>query len=114
MKCNVLAIVLTLAVAATGLNAQETPKASLHVFSDQFGGNYGAVFYPQYVWNAKMPTGTIGGYGFGEVAPYEAFFTNHLVVYTPRMAPGFLSTPRSAARPTRERTSSRSDRASTW
>lgn len=89
MKRIVLTIALTLAVAATGLHAQETPKASLHLYSDQFGGSDGAVFYPQYAWNVKIPTGRMSGYGFGEVAPYEPFFTNHLIIYTPNFASWF-------------------------
>jgi hypothetical protein len=84
-----LAIVFALALAATGLNAQEPPRASLHVWSDQFGGVDGATFYPQYGWSVKIPTGTMSGFGFAEVAPYEPFFTNHLVVYTPSAATWF-------------------------
>lgn len=88
MKLNVLAIVIMLAVA-TGLNAQDTPRASLHLFSDQFVGDEGVVLYPQYAWNFRIPTGNIGGYGFAEVAPYEPLFTNHLVVYTPSVMTWF-------------------------
>ena len=90
MKIRIFAIVFAVAVIAMGSSlAQEAPKASLHLFSDQFGGADGAVFYPQYAWHVKVPTGTASGYGFGEVAPYEEFFTNHLVILTPDKAPWF-------------------------
>ena len=91
MKIREFVTVLALAaVLATGLYAQETaPKASLHVWSDEFAGPDGPVAYPQYGWRLKVPTGTLSGYGLASVVPHEKFFTNHLVVYTPSIAPWF-------------------------
>jgi hypothetical protein len=54
-----------------------------------FGGSQGVVLYPQYGWSLKIPSGTLGGYGFVESAPHEPFFTNHLIVYTPSAAKFF-------------------------
>jgi hypothetical protein len=67
----------------------DTPKASLHVWSDFFGGNQGAVLYPQYAWGVTTPIGNFSGFGFIEVAPHEPLFTNHLAVYTPPQASWF-------------------------
>jgi hypothetical protein len=91
VKIYVFAIVFALAVAATGsMNAQEsTPKASLHVWNDTFASTSGAVVYPQYGWQLKVPTGTFSGYGLGSAVPHQEFFTNHLVIYTPQVAPWF-------------------------
>lgn len=89
MKLRILVVAFSFTVIAMGLFAQETPKASLHLFSDEFAGADGAVFYPQYAWILKVPIGMASGYGSGEVAPYEDFFTNHLVIYTPSFATWF-------------------------
>lgn len=65
-------------------NAQNVaPPATFHVWSDFFGGNQGAVVYPQYAWSVNTSAGNFSGFGFVEVAPREPFFTNNLVVYTP-------------------------------
>jgi hypothetical protein len=76
-------------LCAMPLVAQEPPKATGQVFLDVFGGSEGVVVYPQYSWGLEIPTGSLGGYGFVEVAPHEPFFTNHLVVYTPSSAKQF-------------------------
>ena len=79
---------ITTAALTASASAQESPRAaSLHVWSDEFGGKDGAVIYPQYGWSLKVPGGRATGYGFGEVAPYEKLFTNHLVILTPSVAP---------------------------
>src|SRR4029077_16278375 len=83
---------LTIAFAlamTSGLNAQEPPKATLHVWSDFFGGNQGVVLYPQYAWGIKTSFGNCNGYCFIEVAPHEPLFTNHLAVFTPKAVPWF-------------------------
>lgn len=90
MKVILAVLVALTAVAATGMDAQESnPKAALHVFADGFCGNEGCVAYPQYAWMAKTPVGTTSGYGFVEAAPHEPFFVNNLVIITPTAAPWF-------------------------
>lgn len=83
-----LTIALTLATIMS-LNAQDSPKATLRVWSDFFGGNQGVVIYPQYAWGVTTPIGNFSGFGFVEVAPHEPFFTNHLAVFTPKAANWF-------------------------
>jgi len=74
---------LLLFLATTAAAQNNTPRATGSVWLDVFGGPQGAVIYPQYSWNVNTRAGSIGGYGFLEVAPHELLFTNHLVIYTP-------------------------------
>ena len=74
------------AVAQTNDNP---PPATGSVWLDLFAGPDGIVIYPQYGWSLKTDVGDFSGYGFVEVAPKEPFFTNHLVIYTPKKMPQF-------------------------
>ena len=74
---------LLFAVALTA-NAQSPEKASGNAWLDLFGGPNGTVVYPQYAWKVPTSIGTMSGYGFLEVAPYEKLFQNNLVVFTPK------------------------------
>jgi len=71
-------------IIASGLSAQEKPKAEGHVWIDAFGGNQGLTVYPQYGWKLPTSLGGLSGYGFPvEITAHEQGFLNNLVIFTP-------------------------------
>ena len=79
-----VAAVLVATNTATAQTNGNPPQATGSVWLDLFAGPDGVVVYPQYGWGLKTRSGDFSGYGFVETAPHEPFFTNHLVIYTPK------------------------------
>jgi hypothetical protein len=86
---NIIGSFLFLICVSLGLFAQEAPKATFHVWSDQFATPQGVMLYPQYGWGLKTGGGNVNGFGFIEVTSHEQAFTNNLVWYTPSKVPWF-------------------------
>lgn len=84
---KVLLLLSVMVALSTGLafaqDAPTTPQATAHVWVDAFGGKDGVVIYPQYAWSLETSAGKVTGFGFGEGAPHEPLFTNHLLVFSP-------------------------------
>lgn len=78
-----LLIVSFLIFAVCELFAQDTPKATLNIWTEGFATSQGAIIYPQYAWGMKTSGGNVNGFGFVESTPNERMFSNHLVWYTP-------------------------------
>jgi len=85
----VVAILAALPSVAAAQTSSNPPQATGSVWLDLFAGPDGAVVYPQYGWGLDTNVGNFSGYGFVEIAPHEPFFTNHLVIYTPKKTPWF-------------------------
>ena len=80
---NVVRSFLFLICISVSLFAQESPKATFHLWADGFATRQGAILYPQYAWSVKTSGGNVNGFGFIESTPNERAFSNHLVWYTP-------------------------------